>query len=140
VKVRTEEPEPGIASAEGLTVTVTPAGRSETDKLIVDEKPPKTVEWRVTDPLPPCTRVTVAGEAAIVNPGALILYVAAAVPENAGAFQFVTDAEMLYAPSAVPAGDVTCKVVEPLAPAAKAKPVTPVVAVQPAGADSVNSN
>ena len=69
-----------------------------------------------------------------------IVPVAVAVPENAGTFQFVTDTEMLYAPSAVPAGDVTCKVVEPLAPAAKAKPVTPVVAVQPAGADSVNSN
>lgn len=54
----------------GLKPTVTPLGSSETDKVMSELSPPKTLVEIVDLPLLPCTTDTELGEAEMVKPGA----------------------------------------------------------------------
>ena len=72
----TDVPAPlGAKKEDGFNVAVIPRGSSatDTDRPIFEEKPPNTVEVRVVDALLPWPTVTAEGEAAIANPGALML-------------------------------------------------------------------
>jgi hypothetical protein len=73
VKVIVELPEPGAAIEEGLKLTVTPVGWPLAVKATAESKPPETVVVIVEAPLLPCTTLTEAGEAAMVNAGLVLV-------------------------------------------------------------------
>jgi len=75
VRVSLMLPFPGAATLPGARLTVTPAGRPETESAMEELKPPRPRVVRATDPLAPGARETLPGLAARVKVGTLSLVV-----------------------------------------------------------------
>ena len=71
VSVRVEDPEPGAAIDVGLNAAVAPVGSPDALSAIAELKPPETVVVMVLVPWAPCATDTDAGEAEMVNAGAV---------------------------------------------------------------------
>ena len=79
VSVRIEDPDPGAAMEAGLNAAVTPVGSPDALRAIAELKPPETAVVMVLVPLAPRATGTDAGEAEIVNAGAVTVSVTVAV-------------------------------------------------------------
>ena len=71
MSVRVDDPEPGAAIDVGLNAAVAPVGNPVAVSAIAELKPPETAVAMVLVPWAPCATVTDAGEAAMVNAGAV---------------------------------------------------------------------
>jgi hypothetical protein len=63
LNVSVDVPEPGAAMLEGLNVAVTPDGMPEAESATAELKLPLMVEETLAEPVPPCARLTLDGEA-----------------------------------------------------------------------------
>ena len=82
MSVRVEDPEPGAAIDAGLNAAVAPDGSPDALRAIAELKPPEIAAWMVLVPLAPCTTETDAGDAAMVNAGAVTVSATVAVCVN----------------------------------------------------------
>ena len=71
VSVRVDDPEPGAAIDVELNAAVAPVGSPDAVSAIAELKPPETAVAMVLVPWAPCATDTDAGEAEMVNAGAV---------------------------------------------------------------------